>query len=84
MRSSHTTVQGKAKCLAYRNGKRCGRVATVVGRCKRNVWHEAAMCKECSDRLGAEAMIESAHGFHVRTLSLNSVVSRHYVPVVEV
>jgi hypothetical protein len=27
MRASHTSGSGKAKCLNYRGGKRCGRVA---------------------------------------------------------
>ena len=29
-RTSHTTENNKAKCLNYRNGKRCGRKATAL------------------------------------------------------
>lgn len=83
MRSSHTTKRGKAKCLAYRNGKRCGRVAVVVGFVLSQHLQHASMCRECSERLGAEVAIESAFGFKVRTTTLMGYTERRYTPTVK-
>lgn len=69
MRISHTTKQKKAKCLAYRNGKRCGRVARVVGSYDtsgtRRVSHHQSLCVECAERLGAQVTQENSKGFTV-------------------
>jgi hypothetical protein len=66
MRASLTTEQGKAKCLAYRNGKRCGRVAKIVGITRDFAgYHKTAMCVECADRLDAEVVEKSSKGFTV-------------------
>jgi len=80
-RISHTTKTGKAKCLAYRNGKRCGRVATVEVVCGT---HRQTMCRECADAIveqhGSKVVRqESRKGFTVRNAApFSGMVSREY------
>jgi len=77
MRASHTTKAGRAKCLAYRNGKRCGRVARVVSGYGS---HRQALCQECAARIGGQVLQESEAGFVVRSTSFGGI-RREYVPV---
>ena len=78
---THTTKQEKAKCLAYRAGKRCGRIAKVEA-----TWtdtqgdHHAPLCAACADRLNATIQQSSPRGFHV-TVSTFGPVARTYTPI---
>jgi len=48
MRASHTTKTKKAKCLNYRAGKRCGRVARHEVSYRDGIGqHHLAVCDEC-------------------------------------
>ena len=47
MRTSHTTKTKKAKCLNYRSGRRCGRVARHEVVYLGNGWHHLSVCDEC-------------------------------------
>lgn len=80
MRHSHTTKTKKAKCLSYRNGKRCGRVAKLVveyGNQRQSV------CQECADRIGGTILQESPKGFTVIVRRVSGWVSRKYVKIGE-
>lgn len=75
MRHSHTTKTKKAKCLAYRTGKRCGRVAKLVVEYKN---HRQSVCKECADKVGGITLQESPKGFTVEVSRVGGWVSRRY------
>lgn len=81
MRNSYTTKQKKAKCLAYRDGKRCDRVAKIEGTytitTTRMMEMHQSLCKECAQRLGAEVIQESDKGFSVHT-TLFGPIARMY------
>jgi hypothetical protein len=90
MRTSHTTQQGKAKCLMYRDGKRCGRVAKHVITTKRGVsgvtWSHAPACNECchewvENRGAALVQQSNPSGFRVISQTLSEWTSRTYVPI---
>jgi hypothetical protein len=70
MRLSHTTKSGKAKCLHYRNGKRCGRVARhEVEYTERYFRKHQPVCDECLEAIHDECSITilqtSHNGFTV-------------------
>ena len=71
MRSTHTTKQKKAKCLVYRNGKRCGRVGKIlVSYTDRQGYHRYPVCAECAAKIEADGgtIIErSKRGYYVVT-----------------
>jgi hypothetical protein len=72
-RPALTTKTGKAKCLAYRNGQRCGRVATYVMRGK-------SFCKECfEDEIICGHVRHNPKGFTVHERNLGGWVTRDYV-----
>jgi hypothetical protein len=72
-RISHTTKQLKAKCLHYRNSKRCGRVAKYIATYRdHRGWHKYAVCKECAESIveskdQGEIVSESCKGYRVVT-----------------
>lgn len=82
MRVSHTTVRGKAKCLNYRNGKRCGRVAkTLVSFTDHLGWHTQPMCEECAAAVaatGGTVRERNSRGFSVSEVVMNGYVQRIY------
>ena len=75
--TTHVTKSGKAKCLAYRNGKRCGRVAKCIVLHKDSAGNVGPMaaCSECSE--GNEVLKSSPKGFAV-SVSTFGPVSREY------
>ena len=77
-----TTKANKAKCLAYRDGKRCGRVAKFVVSYKHS---RQSVCKECAERIVNEHAgridQESAKGFTVNVTRLGGMVSRRYIEI---
>jgi hypothetical protein len=84
MRTSHTLTDKRAKCLNYRNGKRCGRLARQLasGWCSHTSFpYKRPVCIECGSTLvgkdGAEITETSTKGFLVKT-SLFGPVSREY------
>ena len=82
MTPSHTDARGRAKCLAYRNRKRCGRRAIAL-MAKVSQFHAKIVCQECADRQtaeGARTLETSKTGFSVRT-SLFGPATRDYVAV---
>ena len=92
LRHPHTNQQHKAKCLAYRNGKRCGRVAKaeVVYQPKhlprKMTWH-LPVCNECKEALAAEygsgiVRQECANGFTVHNSGgFSGYTTREYTPI---
>ena len=85
-RHSHTTKQNKAKCLAYRDGKRCGRVAKfVVDYTDHQGHHHQAACQECKNRVtanGGKVVTENAKGFTVCSAGgFSGCAAREYVPI---
>ena len=88
MRASLTTKRRKAKCLAYRNDKRCGRVATfVVKYTDHQGRHHQSVCSECKEQIVAEhggtVIQENATGFMaspVRAGGSGNMISRRYIP----
>lgn len=75
MKSSLTDQNQRALCLAFRNGKRCRRLATVIVVPPR---HEGkTRCKECSE--GLEVVRSSKKGFIVREGGFPP--SREYHPI---
>ena len=85
MRLAHTTKSGLAKCLAYRNRKRCGRKATSVVN-----YHQAhggaahqPRCEGCSNSSDVFFRTVCKRGFTVRVDPLDSWQMRQYVPVGE-
>jgi len=74
MRESLTDKSGRALCLAYRNGRRCRRLATVVV-------NGQAMCAECAAGLPVRDRCE--RGFTVKTHNSGGWISRHYHPIKE-
>lgn len=80
MRRSHTTPGGKAKCLAYRHGRRCRRVAVFEVNLASG-GHQT-MCAECTDyavEAGAEIIQSSRSGFTVHDASgFSGYVTREY------
>ena len=82
MRASHTTVQNKAKCLNYRNGKRCGRVArTLVSFTDHLGQHTQPMCEECAAAtvaIGGTIRERSPKGFIVHEGGWGGWVQREY------
>ena len=84
-----TTKSGKAKCLNYRNGKRCGRVAVVElctpGRIiyARKSHLPRVVCAECAVSLVGQYGQDvvrgvSRKGFKVSERGTEGWVSRHY------
>lgn len=85
-RPSHTTKQNKAKCLHYRSGKRCGRVARFIVSHSdhRAMWDGVTVCEECMNALLQEGYYvhkESKKGFHVRSGGFSGWITREYVPI---
>jgi len=85
MNTSLTTKTGKAKCLNYRNGQRCGRVAKYEVSYQDATWHHVSVCKECLSKLQERCvevtvMQKSANGFTVNGFSFWPV-SRTYVGI---
>jgi len=79
--------QRKARCLAYRNGKRCGRVATfVVKYTDSQGHHHQSVCSECKEQImanGGTVIQENATGFMaspVRPGRFGSMIDRQYIP----
>jgi len=72
-RASLTTKTNKAKCLAYRNGKRCGRVAIVLLPRSTTARTRCASCAE-----GHEAREVSPKGFRVVSTEFSGWVTREY------
>ena len=79
---SHTTIENQAKCLAYRDGKRCGRVARFVVEYTQQGFHKQSVCAECKDRIiasGGTVTQASPTGFKVENASgLSKYVARKY------
>lgn len=85
-RHSHTTKTGKAKCLSYRDGKRCGRIAKVVVESKDHIgYHKMSVCDECAVRMveqGGCVIIRSKCGFRVvSSAAWSGMVARMYVRI---
>ena len=88
MRTSHTNQQGKAKCLAYRNGKRCGRVAKFEVVYGQGSYHRhQAVCQECKGRLAKafgesfQVNKESPKGFYVKSNTSSGWTHRTYIKI---
>jgi len=97
MAPSLITSTQKAKCLKYRNGKRCGRVAhyevivldRAIGQGGSST--HLVVCDNCLDTLRADrtryaklTITQAApHGFRVRSERTFGPVSREYVAVGE-
>lgn len=68
-RAALTTKQGKAKCLRYRNGKRCGRIGKILVKFQdRTGWHSYPVCRECAGEIvsqGGEILETSDKGWQV-------------------
>jgi len=82
-RRSHTTIENQAKCLAYRDGKRCGRVARfVVEYTDQQGFHKQSVCAECKDRIiasGGTVTQASPTGFKVESAGgWSTYVARKY------
>lgn len=83
-RTSHTTKQGRAKCLHYRQGVRCGRVARYeVQFTDHQGAHHIAVCKECANRISARGPMTILNmdneGFMVDTFTnLGGMTRRTY------
>ena len=84
-RHTHTTKTEKAKCLAYRDGKRCGRVAKfVITFTSPTGHHTQSVCAECAKREGATISQESPKGFCVQSGGgFSGMVSRRYIEIGE-
>lgn len=79
MRHTLTTKKNKAKCLAYRNGKRCNRIArAVITFTSHSGYHRQSVCKECAGRKDAIIVQESSSGFNVRVVGFG-MQSREYI-----
>lgn len=80
MRDTLTDRSNRALCQAYRNGKRCRRLAVVVGTYLDHTGHtaEQALCRECATANRAQIRQESRSGFHVTTHNSGGWISRHY------
>ena len=80
--TTHTTKSRKAKCLHYRNGKRCGRVGKVlVSFSDHQGHHEYPVCKECAEKIvaeGGEVLGKSRKGYRVITSRSAGWVTREY------
>ena len=82
-RSILTDKKNRAKCLAYRNGKRCGRKATVLMTRSHDL-HSRVVCQECADRQASEgASVKQVNraGFNVISHSMSGWHSRDYTPI---
>ena len=77
---THTTPVGKAKCLAYRDGKRCGRVAKVVVKYHDHQGdHRQPVCQECAKRIGGTIVKQSPKGFTVHNAGgFSGMIGREY------
>lgn len=75
MRTSHTTKAGQAKCLNYRNSKRCGRLARYLTSEKR-----FPVCAECKRALGGEVISHSEKGYTVKESQFGPV-THEYTPI---
>ena len=85
MKLAHTTKSGLAKCLAYRNRKRCGRKAVAVVNYRKangEAGHQTR-CKECSNNSDVTFRTVCNKGFAVRVDPLDSWQTRQYIPVGE-
>lgn len=83
LRESHTTTDNKARCLAYRNGKRCGRIAKTLCNYK-NVNGQTcfqARCSECAGHADVFHYIECENGFVVSSSNVDGWQERHYRPL---
>jgi len=70
--TTHTTKSGKAKCLHYRNGRRCGRVGKIMVSFRdRQGHHEYPVCRECADEIvnekSGQVRGKSPKGYSVST-----------------
>ena len=74
-RHAITNKSGKALCMAWRNGKRCRRVAKVVGTYRSN---RQAMCHDCAEACNAHILQESDKGFTVEVSPFDRMHQRHY------
>lgn len=92
MRHTHTITTKKAKCLNYRAGKRCGRLARflVSGTSAdphgqgRHQHYNRPVCADCKDALikrdGAEIAEHSEKGFTVK-VALFGLPAREYTAI---
>lgn len=87
MRPSLTTKQRKAKCLEYRNGSRCGRVARhlvtfhTMSENRKLSFLRLPVCNECKDRIvknGGNLNESSPKGFLVRIVGIGWGQTREY------
>lgn len=86
MRLSHTTKDGKAQCLHYRNGKRCGRKATTLCNYRNKVNGLPGFmprCSECSGDSDVEFYTTSDAGYFVKVNALDMMQQRQYISVEE-
>jgi len=88
MRQSHTTIGKKAKCLAYRNSKRCGRVAVALVDCNtatQGKKYDMPMCQECADERvmhwSGIIKIQNDQGFTVSSDVFDTWHQRYYHPI---
>lgn len=74
-----TDSKNRSKCLAYRAGKRCGRLARFLVSWKN---HNNPVCQECKDRIVQEhsgkVKEENRKGFTVHIAGIGYGRSREY------
>jgi hypothetical protein len=86
MRPSHTTKDGRAECLNYRDGSRCGRLGrTLVEFYDHQGRHQYPVCDECRVALvaeyGARVLGENRAGYKVRVTGYGGLQGREYIEV---
>jgi len=84
MRHSITDTNNRAKCMAWRNGKRCNRKATTVVFYRKPTQIEGhqARCAECAQNTDVTRIEqECERGFTVHVSPLDPMHQRHYVEV---
>ena len=85
-RLAHTTTDGKAKCLHYRNGKRCGRKATALVNYKSKATGRPGFmprCDECAGDDDVTFFTTSAAGYFVKVNVMDPMQQRQYISVEE-
>ena len=78
-----TDSKNRSKCLAYRAGKRCGRLARFLVSWKDFQGHyDSPVCQECKDRIvqehGGQVKEENRKGFTVHIVGIGYGRSREY------
>ena len=83
MRETLTTTTNKAKCLRYRNGRRCGRVAKYLCRWVDRIGNQQMpLCETCHGMvlaIGGELIEHCPSGYTVRSGLFDG--SRNYSPI---